>query len=663
MHCGQRGLTLADSDEVTCFEDIASHAMSLTDVDEIDKYIREANSKLPAEEQADSDAIQVAIDSVVEDVVKKYGAEVFQLKLEQVEVSEDQKENLSTAKELIKKYLMSAEPSEVDESQLLLTEKFEFKTVHSRILSKFYKEEKRRYDNKNRKSGSDDEDGYDMDSVSGRAKIVRDFADMLIVQQKRKKKPIKCVNDKLRMYKEGIYPDSDEVISFIKKDIVRIGLDNGINLTPGLIDQTIKLIELETLVKAEDCEPDNEYVVVLNNGLLDTKTWKFSEFDPEKVYFSKIPIDYDPNAKKPENFLKFIDTCFAGNEHQKLILQESFGYTLMKTYKYQVVFYLIGDGGNGKGSAMGILNMLLGTQNVTSFSLLQLTDGDNIDYNIAMMRGKHANICGDVGHTKIKNTEHIKKLSSNTDPVTGRHVREKPIQFINYAKLFFLMNRAPDINAHTTGDKRRIMLINFPNSFAEKSGEIKDIHKVIAEAGELPGILLWAIEGLKRLEKNKGFSDKRTVAQRAIEYDKKAHTMRYFVEECVYEDHGAIIPTAMLYQAYNGYRKRVGGAELGEKELKNEFLKECKEAGWNNVTSIQKRSNQLPEPMRDFVENIMGAKSSRCFFGISLVQEEPQTEITNFVKNEAPVVVTGNDADVYEMMMEDIGNDSACNIS
>jgi len=641
---------LGDNEEMS-FEDILYNASEITDLDQLDNYMREQNDLLADDEQLDEDAIQEAIDALSEENIKKFGPQALEFKLKRITASEDGIENLKTGKQLIIKFLMEAAPSEVDESILIMEEKLNLTAPQKRILVKFHKEEKRRYDNKKKQLATLGSGDYDMDSVSGRAKIVREFADIYMERKRQEGTPIKYINKRLRTYHDGIYPESDEVIDFIKHELIDIGLANQVNLTPGLVDQIVKLIEMACPVSTQACEPDNDFVVVLNNGLLDTRDWKFRSFDPDKVYFSKIPVDYLPDTPKPDNFIKFIDSCFKGNEAQKELLQEAFGYTLMKSYKYQDIFYLLGDGGNGKGSAVAILRLLLGESNVTAFSLYQLTDGEHVDYNVAMMHGKHANICGDVGSGKIRNTDTLKKLSSNTDPVSGRHVRERPFEFINYAKMFFLMNRAPETDAHTTGDKRRIRVINFINSFSEQKNEIKDVHKVIVDAGELPGILLWAIEGLKRLEANGSFSDTRTIIQRSLEYDRKASTVRFFVEECLYEDPGSIIPNAMMYQRYEQYRKTVGGAELGERELKKAILTECKDAGWNNVTNVQKRSTQLPEPMRDFMENILGKRSGRCFFGVNIVQEEPQKEINAFV--EPTITVAENDAEMYEMMTMD----------
>lgn len=140
----------------------------------------------------------------------------------------------------------------------------------------------------------------------------------------------------------------------------------------------------------------------------------------------------------------------------------------------------------------------MGDYNCASESLFQLTDHPQVDYHIAKLHGKHANICGDISTKTIANTEAIKKLTSNTDPVTARNPYERPFSFINYAKIIFALNRLPQTDAFTTGDKRRNLIISFNNKFSETDDEIKGLQCVIRNAGEMPGILLWAIEGLNR---------------------------------------------------------------------------------------------------------------------------------------------------------------------
>jgi len=512
---------------------------------------------------------------------------------------------------------------------------------------------------------------YDLDSTSGRAFICQSFAHIFILECKEAGQPIKSINGKLMRYNKGIYEDSEEDRAFMKKAIKDIGTREGVTLPTSLIDQTLRLVELDTLIKFSDCEPDKDFVIIANNGIIDMRDWSFKPFDPEKVYFSKIPVDYIEGVKKPENFMNFIDTCFKGNEQQKDLLQEAFGYCLTKNYKYQDIFYICGEGGNGKGSAMRILTEMLGSDNISSFTLKQLSDVNNVEYNIAMLHGKHANICGDVGKDGAFNTEHIKRLSSNTDPIQGRHVREKPFQFINYAKLFFVMNRAPKTTAHTTGDNRRIRTINFVNSFSEKKSEIKDIHKVIIDAGEMPGVLMWALEGLKRLEKNQEFTDTRTIAQRAIEYEKKSETMRYFIEEMIEEDIGGMLPREILLEQYSKFVQKVGGAQLGQNDFKKEFLSECKEAGWNAVYCKQERLKVLGSEAEKVLREDYNIIRDRgyIYHGVSLIKNEtePQKTINKFnsqSQNIKPSVVgsvsvCNSDLELYEAMIKEQDQETA----
>ena len=129
---------------------------------------------------------------------------------------------------------------------------------------------------------------------------------------------------------------------------------------------------------------------------------------------------------------------------------------------------------------------------------------------------KRANICGDVGTKRIENTENIKKLSSNTDPISARLPYGVPFDFINNAKLIFAMNKMPEKDAFTTGDKRRDVIISFNNPYLDTKDDIKGFAEIIRDSGEMSGVFNWAIEGLKRLERNQKFSDKRTVAQKGL---------------------------------------------------------------------------------------------------------------------------------------------------
>lgn len=233
----------------------------------------------------------------------------------------------------------------------------------------------------------------------------------------------------------------------------------------------------------------------------------------------------------------------------------------------------------------------------------------------------------------MENTETLKKLTSNTDPVRGRRVRERPIDFINYAKIIITLNRLPETNAFTLGDRRRCVIINFNNKVGlDTKEEIKALGEMIRNSGEMPGVLNWAIEGLKRLEAKQGFTDSRSIAQKTLEYERKSRPIRYFVEEYLEEAPGNIIPNAFLYERFSQFTQKNKSAELSQDEIKREIIKECAEAGWavgNKLYRVSSLSEELQNSLK-----MLGIKkaSLRCFNGIKLIDEPipVQSKITEY---------------------------------
>lgn len=412
---------------------------------------------------------------------------------------------------------------------------------------------------------------FDIDSTSGRSIMTHVLAEKI-----NKIENIKYISGALRMYKNGVYEADTEDVLKLQKKIINIALNE--HKTPIQVSHARQIVEmLETMNSVpRELINTNPNVIAVNNGILNLETLEFTEFSPEKIFLNKIPVNYDPSAAVPEKLLQTLELCFRSDDKSKKTIQEVMGYCLVSSYKYQNIFYLIGDGGNGKGTVLKFFKFLVGEKNCAANSLYQLTDHPNVDYFVASLHEKKINICGDIGTKKIQNTEHIKKLSSGTDLITARLPKEKPFEFMNTAKIIVLGNKVPETDAYTTGDKRRNLIITFENKISDTDQDIKGFADNMS-GEEMSGVLNWAIEGLQRLEKNGNFTIYKTVAQKGLEYNMKSNPMYYFVEECVEEDQGGYVPNALVYEAYNNFRKHYGLPELSEAVLKNDLKKYCAE--------------------------------------------------------------------------------------
>jgi len=495
-----------------------------------------------------------------------------------------------------------------------------FTTDDVKAITRAYKTAVTDYSNKN--PDKDSKMVFDLDSETGRSSMTR-----ILAREVMQKKNVKYVAGMLRIYDEGIYPANPMAIKKLQKEILVLAEEE--HKTPAVekhANSVIKVLEILNSTEEVDCNCSVDEIAV-GNGILNIKTFELTPFTPEKVFFNKLPVDYEPDAPEPKLFLDLMEKVFKGNEEQYKLMQEVFGFCLLNNYKYQSIIYMLGDGGNGKGTVIKILTYMLGNDATSSATLNQLTDHTNVDYYLAQLHGKRANICGDIGAKKVENTENIKKLSSNTDRISARLPYGVPFDFINNAKLIFALNKMPKKDAFTTGDKRRDVIISFVNHISDTKEDIKGFAELIKESGEMSGVLNWAIEGLKRLERNQKFTDKRTVAEKGLEYDMKSNPMKYFVDDCIEEDNlGGSTPNVIVYEAYNKYRKVHGMPELSEQEIKNGLKYWCAQVGIV-VAEKKIRTNKLCGFVTPEIMAMLGDKKQiHTFTGIKLMENEEGEE-------------------------------------
>ena len=95
-------------------------------------------------------------------------------------------------------------------------------------------------------------------------------------------------------------------------------------------------------------------------------------FASDKEFCSnRLPVKYNPDAKKPARWLQFIDELLYPEDIPTL--QEFMGYTFIPTTKAQAMLMLIGSGGEGKSRIGFVCRNLLG-DNMTVCSVTTLSN-------------------------------------------------------------------------------------------------------------------------------------------------------------------------------------------------------------------------------------------------------------------------------------------------
>jgi len=263
------------------------------------------------------------------------------------------------------------------------------------------------------------------------------------------------------------------------------------------IEETLALIRDTNYIPREKLDHDINRLP-LENGTLNINTLKIEPFSHTHYALTHLPVTYDPAATCPKTISFMEDICPQDRE----TLQEWIGFHLLRDYRYQKCVQLIGEGNNGKSTFLRLLEAFLGKENVSNATLYELVSGR---FAKADLYGKLANIASDISPDELKRTGAFKAFTGG-DYVRAEMKHQNAFKFLNYAKLSFSANRLPPTPDESDAFFRRWILISFPNTFEPPNLDTTIIDKITTPQ-ELSGLLNWAIQGLKRLKQNGGFTN------------------------------------------------------------------------------------------------------------------------------------------------------------
>jgi len=308
------------------------------------------------------------------------------------------------------------------------------------------------------------------------------------------------------------------------------------------------IVDTSTSVDRSEVEPP-KYLLNFNNGIYNLNTGKLSKHNSEYKFLQKVPIDYKPGKKCPK-VLKFMHEVLKDDDVP--LVQEMFGYCLYRSYQVNAAFVLYGTGRNGKGVMLKLLRTMLGQKNICSRKLHEIT---NDTFAKADLYGRMANICGEMeGHT-LKSTANLKELTGE-DWVTAQRKYHGSFQFQNYAKLIFSTNEVPKSNEVEFGFLDRMKVIEFTQVFnaSNKKTDTGLADKLTSDKDEMQGLLLWSIEGLKRLLKNHAFCKSETMADMGKSYDNAVNLVWHWLEEHVqYSTAGNFVTPQEIFDIFDSW--------------------------------------------------------------------------------------------------------------
>lgn len=298
-------------------------------------------------------------------------------------------------------------------------------------------------------------------------------------------------------------------------------------LTAARVDSITKLVYWEV------CRPidawDQADLVVCSNGTLDLSPGQPIKLRPHRRDdWSTHNVSYDyPSTPLTQlsqscpNFLKVTSRLPPG---LAAFLQEYVGYCLTSDTRHDIMIWLVGRPGSGKSTLVrGILTAL--GNHATMLSLREL---NRSRFALNAISGKTLIYGTDVGTDFADNTEALNTLVSG-DPIRVEAKYSNPVEMRPTAKVLWAMTRMPQLRDPDDGLFRRVQVIHIPPLPPQDADP--DLRLAVEQEG--PGILQWAIAGLKRLRARGRFDVPSAVRDWTIRYRDDQDKTGHFVHDCL----------------------------------------------------------------------------------------------------------------------------------
>ncbi|MGU3557910.1 phage/plasmid primase, P4 family [Methylobacterium radiotolerans] len=361
-----------------------------------------------------------------------------------------------------------------------------------------------------------------------------------------------------------VFEVKGEIIDFLKTPTTGNVANDPIKLRAAQSNARINaVLELaKTFKRRDDRGFDRQsYLLGTRNGVLDLTMMNL--VDPNDIVTKRIGTDFRPNAECPL-FSKFIGEIFEENPEVIPYLQRTVGYTLTASVEAQAMFILIGTGANGKSVFLNLLQALMGDYGTSlpPHSIMQAKFGNDKTDDLASLDGKRFVFAteGEAGDRLA--SAKVKRMTGG-DMMSVKRLYKDYFNLKPEFKMWFGSNELPRIAGNDDAIWRRLHLIEFKRTFTPAEQDPRLLEKL---KGELPGILNWALEGLRQIGEMKGdfLAPPESVRKALNAYRNENDNVREFIEEACIREGTSRVMAGELYNHYVAYSNNSGVEPLNQ---------------------------------------------------------------------------------------------------
>lgn len=335
----------------------------------------------------------------------------------------------------------------------------------------------------------------------------------------------------------------------------------------------------------------DDFLLGTPGGVVDLKT---GQLMPGKrdCYITKITSVTPADKSDAPLWFKFLNEATNEKKDLQRFMQQICGMCLTGCTREHVLFFVYGDGGNGKSVFIGVISNILGHYSITAaMETFSESKTDRHRTELAVLNGARLVTVSETEEGRAWAEGKIKSFTGG-DVIRANFMRCDTFEFKPKAKLIIVGNHKPELRNVDDAMRRRINIIPFTHKPKEVDEKLPE--KLQAE---YPAILRWMIEGCLDWQNN-GLQRPLCVTEATQEYFDSQDIFGQWLDECCTTD------------AYSGTSATLFGS----------WKKYAEENGLHAGT----QKSFAGEMGKRGFKRIRDTKGKRAFEGISIKVEKNQ---------------------------------------
>ncbi len=285
---------------------------------------------------------------------------------------------------------------------------------------------------------------------------------------------------------------------------------------------------------------------------------------PTNRLFTRNTLDneLELDAPAPTARLAFLGQLWQDDAQAVAALQEWFGYCLLPDTSQQKILMIVGPRRSGKGTIARVLGRLVGMANVCAPTLAGL--GTN--FGLWPLLGKTVGIISDARLSGRADAAAIAERLLSISGEDAQTIDRKNLAQVTCklsVRFVILTNELPRLNDPSGALVGRLIVLRQKRTWY---GE-EDIGLTDRLLQELPSILLWAIEGWRRLRERGRFQQPESALQLVEGLEDLSSPIGAFIRERCEVGPGYEVPVKDLFAAWKAWCEEKGRKEHGTEQI------------------------------------------------------------------------------------------------